>query len=115
MTDIHIQPEENAVAGFTQALDSVNKLNPDFILTGGDLIMDALGQSYGRADSLYNLYMEVIKNQMNRFTIQWVIMRFMAFIKEAVLIRQIQNMESSCLKRDLENLTMFLNIKVGNS
>lgn len=61
MTDIHIQPEENAVAGFTQALDSVNKLNPDFILTGGDLIMDALGQSYGRADSLYNLYMEVIK------------------------------------------------------
>ncbi|MFA7142203.1 MAG: hypothetical protein WC157_02785, partial [Candidatus Paceibacterota bacterium] len=33
LTDIHIQPEENAVAGFTQALDSVNKLNPDFILT----------------------------------------------------------------------------------
>jgi len=61
LTDIHIQPEENAVAGFTQALDSVNKLNPDFILTGGDLIMDALGQSYGRADSLYNLYLEVIK------------------------------------------------------
>ncbi|MCK9626147.1 MAG: metallophosphoesterase [Bacteroidales bacterium] len=61
MTDIHLQPEENAVAGFTQALDSVNKLNPDFILTGGDLIMDALGQSYGRADSLYNLYQEVIK------------------------------------------------------
>lgn len=61
LTDIHIQPEENAVAGFTQALDLVNKLNPDFILTGGDLIMDALGQSYGRADSLYNLYQEVIK------------------------------------------------------
>lgn len=61
LTDIHIQPEENAVAGFTQALDSVNKLNPDFILTGGDLIMDALRQSYGRADSLYNLYQEVIK------------------------------------------------------
>lgn len=61
LTDIHIQPEENAVAGFTQALDLVNKLNPDFILTGGDLIMDALRQSYGRADSLYNLYQEVIK------------------------------------------------------
>lgn len=61
LTDIHIQPEGNAVAGFTQALDSVKKLNPDFILTGGDLIMDALGQSYGRADSLYNLYQEVLK------------------------------------------------------
>jgi 3',5'-cyclic AMP phosphodiesterase CpdA len=61
LTDIHVQPEENAVAGFLQALDSVNKLNPDFILTGGDLIMDALDQTYGRADSLYNLYKEVLK------------------------------------------------------
>ena len=61
LTDIHLQPEENAVEGFTQALDTVNMLNPDLIITGGDLIMDALGQSYGRADSLYNLYMEVIK------------------------------------------------------
>ena len=61
LTDIHLQPEENAVQGFIQALDTVNKLNPDFILSGGDLIMDALEQSYGRADSLYNLYMEVIK------------------------------------------------------
>ncbi|MBC7124035.1 MAG: metallophosphoesterase, partial [Bacteroidales bacterium] len=61
MTDIHLQPEDKAVEGFTKALDTVNKLNPDFIITGGDLIMDALGQSYGRADSLYNLYQQVIK------------------------------------------------------
>jgi len=59
MTDIHLSPENNAVRGFTQALDSINKLNPDFIITGGDLIMDALGQRYSRADSLYNLYSEV--------------------------------------------------------
>jgi len=61
MTDIHLQPERNAVAGFTKALDTVNSLKPAFILTGGDLIMDALGQSYGRADSLYVLYQETIK------------------------------------------------------
>jgi 3',5'-cyclic AMP phosphodiesterase CpdA len=61
LTDIHLQPERNAVKGFSLALDSVNKLNPDFIITGGDLIMDALGQSFGRADSLYRLYDEVIK------------------------------------------------------
>jgi 3',5'-cyclic-AMP phosphodiesterase len=61
MTDIHLQPEANAVVGFTQALDSVNRLNPDFIITGGDLVMDALGQSYGKADSLYKLYIEVVK------------------------------------------------------
>jgi 3',5'-cyclic AMP phosphodiesterase CpdA len=62
MTDIHLQYENNAVEGFKQALDTVNKLNPDFIITGGDLIMDALGQSFGRADSLYNLFQETIKN-----------------------------------------------------
>lgn len=61
ITDVHLQPELNAVSGFKQALDSVNELKPDFILTGGDLIMDALRTSYGRADSLYNLYNEVIQ------------------------------------------------------
>lgn len=60
-TDIHVQPERNAVQGFTQAIDTINKLQPAFVLTGGDLIMDALGQTYGRADSLYNLYQEIIK------------------------------------------------------
>jgi 3',5'-cyclic-AMP phosphodiesterase len=62
MTDIHLQPELNAPQGFKQAMDSINTINPDFVITGGDLIMDALGQSYARADSLYNLYGEMIKN-----------------------------------------------------
>ena len=59
LTDIHLQPEKAAVAGFRQAIDSVNKLNPDFVITGGDLVMDALDQTYGRVDSLYDLYIEV--------------------------------------------------------
>ena len=50
-TDIHVEPERNAVQGFTQAIDTINKLQPAFVITGGDLIMDALGQSYERADS----------------------------------------------------------------
>ena len=61
-TDIHVQPERNAVQGFAEAIDTINKLQPSFVITGGDLIMDALGQSYGRADSLYKLYQEVSKN-----------------------------------------------------
>jgi Icc protein len=60
LTDIHLQPEAHAVEGFSQALDTVNRLKPDFIITGGDLIMDALEQSYGHADSLYDLYMEMM-------------------------------------------------------
>jgi 3',5'-cyclic AMP phosphodiesterase CpdA len=61
LTDIHLQPERNAEAGFRQTIDSVNKLNPEFVITGGDLIMDALGQSYGRSDSLYTLYTTMAK------------------------------------------------------
>jgi len=61
ITDLHIDYGRNAVAGVEKALDTINSLKPDFILTGGDMIMDALAQSYGRADSLYNLYQETIK------------------------------------------------------
>ena len=56
MTDIHVQPERRADEGFTAAIQRVNQIAPDFVLTGGDLIMDALGQTYGRADSLYDMY-----------------------------------------------------------
>ena len=59
LTDIHLQPELSAVEGFQQAIDTINTINPDFVLTGGDLVMDALDQTYGRADSLYKLYQEV--------------------------------------------------------
>lgn len=62
MTDIHITYELNATQGLLQAIDTINKLAPDFVLTGGDNIMDALGQSYSRADSLYNLYEETVGN-----------------------------------------------------
>ncbi len=61
MTDIHLQPERNATKGFLQAIETVNNLKPDFVLTGGDLIMDALGQTYSRSDSLYDLYETTIQ------------------------------------------------------
>ncbi len=61
LTDIHVQPELNAAEGLKKAIDTLNKIKPDFVITGGDLIMDALGQTYERADSLYNLYAETIK------------------------------------------------------
>jgi 3',5'-cyclic AMP phosphodiesterase CpdA len=62
MTDIHLTEERNATEGFLQAIDTINNLSPDFVLTGGDNIMDALGQTYGRSDTLYNLYEKTIKN-----------------------------------------------------
>jgi Icc protein len=62
MTDIHLTGSRNAIAGFTQAISTINGLHPDFVITGGDLIMDALGQRYSTADSLYNLYTGTVKN-----------------------------------------------------
>jgi len=62
MTDIHLTWERNAIPGFQQAIRSVNDLKPDFVIMGGDLIMDALAQRYSLADSLYNLYIENVKS-----------------------------------------------------
>ena len=59
LTDIHLQPEKNADLGFKQAIDTVNKLNPEFVISGGDQVMDALGVTESRADSLYDLYIEL--------------------------------------------------------
>lgn len=58
MTDIHVQPERNGIEGFRAAITEANALKPDFVITGGDLVFDALGVSYERADSLYKIYIE---------------------------------------------------------
>ena len=59
LTDIHLKPEMSAPEGFQKAIDTVNSLAPDFVLTGGDLVMDVLDQTYGRSDSVYRLYSEM--------------------------------------------------------
>ncbi len=61
LTDIHLTPERNAPQAFQMVIDTINKLNPEFVITGGDLIMDALGQDYQTADSLYNMYTTMAK------------------------------------------------------
>ncbi len=61
MTDIHLEPAKGAVEGFKKAIDTANKLDADFVLTGGDLIADALAVKHSRADSLYALYVETAK------------------------------------------------------
>lgn len=61
ITDIHLTYERNAIPGFKKAIEEVNRLKPEFVITGGDLVMDVLGQRYSFADSLYNLYSETVK------------------------------------------------------
>lgn len=62
MTDIHITQQLNAEQGLLQAIDEINKLAPDFVLTGGDNIMDALAQPYDSSIALYRLYEKTVEN-----------------------------------------------------
>ncbi len=62
ITDAHLQPQGLAPTGFRQATAHVNSLRPDFVITGGDMIMDALGQVYSRADSLYNFEQTLLQD-----------------------------------------------------
>ncbi len=41
----------NTTKGFLKAIDTINKLNPNFVLSGGDNVKDASGQSWERSDS----------------------------------------------------------------
>ncbi|MBD3314847.1 MAG: metallophosphoesterase [Chitinivibrionales bacterium] len=56
MTDIHLQPERGAPEGFSRAIDSANALSPDFVLLGGDLIMDAFKAPYDRSVLQYEMF-----------------------------------------------------------
>ena len=55
MTDVHLMPEENAPEGFRKAIEKINSLKPDFVISGGDQIDDALAQPYERADLLESI------------------------------------------------------------
>lgn len=59
LTDIHIKPEMNAPLGFQMAIDKVNALKPDFVLTGGDLVYDAMRGDQTKCESLFQLYKDM--------------------------------------------------------
>lgn len=61
LTDIHIKPEMHAPKGFQMAIDKVNELNPDFVITGGDLVYDTMRGNYKQSESLFTLYKEMSK------------------------------------------------------
>ena len=61
ITDMHLQPERNAPQGFQKAIDKINELNPDFVLTVGDNIMDALGVNKDRMNLQFNMRDSMLK------------------------------------------------------
>lgn len=63
MTDLHIQPELGAADGVALAVKKVLSLNPrpQFVIFGGDSIMDALNVTRERADLQFRLLSEALK------------------------------------------------------
>lgn len=66
LTDIHVQPERGAPAGLAACLNHAQSLEdpPDFILNGGDTIMDALGADRDRVRTQWRSWHTVIGNEL---------------------------------------------------
>lgn len=64
LADLHIQPELGAARGVRECLDAVHALKPrpDFILTGGDLVMDLLAVDVARAKVQFDLLDKVTRD-----------------------------------------------------
>lgn len=64
LTDLHIRPEHNAAEGVVACLKAVNKLGPkpDFILTGGDLVMDVCESDFERATLLFDVLVKTFRD-----------------------------------------------------
>ncbi len=43
------------------AIDKVNELNPDFVITGGDLVYDTMRGNFEQSESLFTLYKDMSK------------------------------------------------------
>ena len=61
MTDIHMR-HGDARTAFNMVIDTANKIAADFILTGGDLIFDAMRGNVEKSDSLFQLYKEAVSH-----------------------------------------------------
>jgi 3',5'-cyclic-AMP phosphodiesterase len=61
-SDVHVQPEKGATEGFLMAIEKMNSLKPDFVIGGGDFVMDSLAVDEDRANLVYGIYTECIKN-----------------------------------------------------
>ncbi|MDZ4755647.1 MAG: metallophosphoesterase [Phycisphaerae bacterium] len=63
LTDVHVQPERGAEAGFVQCLHHVQAQadRPDVIVTGGDHVMDVFEQQAPRAALVGGMWRDIVK------------------------------------------------------
>ncbi|SEL43611.1 metallophosphoesterase family protein [Parapedobacter koreensis] len=61
ISDAHLTFRDSSLHYFRKAVDSINRLKPDFVISGGDLVRDVNAASESLADSLYDLYLSEVK------------------------------------------------------
>src|SRR5438067_1285434 len=63
LTDMHVKPESGAPEGYAKALQSLAKVDPppQFIITGGDHVMDALEKPRDRVNLQWDVYDKVFR------------------------------------------------------
>lgn len=64
LTDIHVNNEQTAMEGMARAFRNANALNPkpDFIINGGDAIMDALDRPKEDVKQQWATFKNIVKN-----------------------------------------------------
>lgn len=65
MTDIHVQPGEIPEKGMAAALNHIQQMKqkPDFIINGGDAIMDALAADKQKTQTQFNLFKGILAKE----------------------------------------------------
>jgi 3',5'-cyclic AMP phosphodiesterase CpdA len=74
LSDVHVSAIREAEEGMAKAYESANTLNPkpDFIINGGDAILDALENSKEGTREQFNLFQKILKEN-NRLEIKHII------------------------------------------
>lgn len=62
MSDIHYTTKFDAPKGFQMVVDTINKIKPDFIMAGGDIIYDALRVTEKEVVTNTNAYLKAAAN-----------------------------------------------------
>lgn len=65
LSDVHVKPTEAAETGMRKAYRSINELKPrvDFIINGGDAIMDALNASKEKVQAQWDVWNRVLNTE----------------------------------------------------
>lgn len=63
LSDTHVKPTEVAETGMRKAFRQANNLQPDFIINGGDSVMDALAASKAKTQAQWDVWNKVIREE----------------------------------------------------